>query len=69
MYAKFHFHAINDFREEDIFRKITFYVVPATNQIKGFGQMSYEMWSTIQLTFFAEIISTILNKIYKIWDI
>ena len=32
----------------NIFRKFTLYVAPSTNQIKRFGQKSYETWRTTQ---------------------
>ena len=46
VYAKFQLHPPYGFWWEDfwmIFRKFTFYVAMATNQIKRFGQNSYEL--------------------------
>ena len=45
MYVKFQLYPPNGFWEEDfliIFRKFTFYVAMATNQIQQFGQNSYD---------------------------
>ena len=53
-------------RISNVFRKFTLYVAASTNQIKRFGQKSYETWKTTQLTFLLKLNSNILNDLAKI---
>ena len=46
MYVTFNLLMILE--KQTFFRKLTFYLAPATNQIKQFRQKSYKMWRTIQ---------------------
>ena len=44
------------------FRKFTLYVAPSTNQIKRFGQKSYETWRTSQKHICEKYVSNISSE-------